>query len=240
MIVIDGIWSMEGLDRSDTKRIKNHEELTQYINKIGFLPLFKGKITGFSVEEITGKDSWWNGNPLEDPWAWREVMSAEGKVCYGKLYSGKAGFVSKEWYPVFASYRRDGYDFDSRYEEGLASNKSKRIMDLFSQYEQLPSYEIKSMAGFGKNGEKGFEGAISTLQMQTYLTVRGFQKRHNKKNEVYGWSVAQYSLAETIIGEDFLRSAYDTPAKEAKEKIIKHLMSKLPHASYDQVAAFIK
>ena len=41
MITIDGKWTMEGLDRSDSRRIKTIDELKKYIRNIGFLPFFK-------------------------------------------------------------------------------------------------------------------------------------------------------------------------------------------------------
>ena len=121
MITIDGKWTMEGLDRSDSRRIKTIDELKKYIRNIGFLPFFKGGIEGFSLEELTASDSWWSGDVTEDPWIWRELIAGEGEIAYGKLFRGKAGFISREWFPIFAVYRRDGYDFDSRYEDGLAS-----------------------------------------------------------------------------------------------------------------------
>ena len=36
-----------------------------------------------------------------------------GKVAYGKFFDKKAGFISLEWLPYFANYRRSGYDFDA-------------------------------------------------------------------------------------------------------------------------------
>ena len=46
-----------------------------------------------------------------------------GVVAYGKLFAKKAGLVSREWYPGLANYRRNGYDSDARYEDGLASHR---------------------------------------------------------------------------------------------------------------------
>jgi hypothetical protein len=177
---------------------------------------------------------------LEDPWSWRETIAGEGKVAYGKLFLNRAGFVSKEWYPVFAAFRRDGYDFDSRYEDGLASYRAKRIMDILTEYEALPSYEIKSKAGFGKDGEKGFEGVMTSLQMQTYITVRYFKRKENKKGEEYGWPVSVYSVSERLFGEDHIRSAYHLSTKEAKEKIVNHLLKRFPKASYTDIAKCIQ
>lgn len=241
MITVDGVWTLEGLDRTDKNRMISRKDLTDYINEIGFLPLFRtSNIKGFSVEEITAKDSWWGANRGEDPWIWREEIAAEGEVAYGKFFSNKAGFVSKAWYPIFASFRRDGYDFDSRYEDGHASRKAKMIMDILEEYDTLPSYELKSMAGFCKGGEKGFETVMAALQMQTYLSVRGFQRRRSKKNEEYGWSVASYSCSERIFGEEHVRAAYHLSAEDAKEKIISHMQDKFPEASYQEIALSIR
>lgn len=96
MITIDGKWIMEGLSRSDSRRIKTSQELVDYVNEVGFLPLFKNSVKGFSVEEMTASDSWWAGVPGEDPWEWREVIAAEGNLAYGKLFGNRAGYISKE------------------------------------------------------------------------------------------------------------------------------------------------
>jgi hypothetical protein len=240
MIVIDGKWVMEGLDRRDPGRIKTCDELSGYIDEIGFLPFFKNSIEGFSVEEITAADSWWCGRPEEDPWEWREVIAGEGRIAYGKLYCGRAGFVSREWYPYLAAYRRGGYDFDARYEDGLASRRTKLIIDVLERQEMLLSNDIKSAAGFGRGGEKGFEGAMSNLQMLTYITVRGFQKRSNRKNEEYGWPVALYSLSEKLFGEEHVRSAYQLSAREAKDKIVARIKSRFPEAQVSEIEKVIR
>jgi len=240
MITIDDKWVMEGLDRSDPRRIKTSTELSDFINDIGFLPLFKNNVAGFSVEELTAADAWWAGNPEEDPWGWREVIAAEGRIAYGKLYGNKAGFVSKEWYPYLASYRRNGYDFDSRYEDGLASYRAKKIMNVLEIKEELLSNELKTAAGFGKEGEKGYESTITALQMQTYITVIGFRKRSNKKQEEYGWPVAVISTSERLFGQDYVRSAYHMKAKEAKDKIVNHLKTKFSDAAIADIEKVIR
>lgn len=240
MISIDGKWIMEGLDRNDERRIKSSKELSDYIDRVGFLPFFKSNIEGFSVEELTAGDSWWSGNPAEDPWQWREVIACEGRIAYGKLFSGKAGFISRQWYPVFACYRRDGYDFDSRYEDGLASRKQKKLMDILEQSEGIPSYELKKYAGFSREGEKGFEGSMAALQMQTYVIVCGFHRKRNKKNEEYGWAVADYMLSEKLFGREHVRSAYSLGAGKAKEKLIEHLLSMFPSVSAEAAKKLIK
>ncbi len=240
MLTLDGKWIPEGLDKNDPRRIKTSDELSKLIDEIGFLPLFKNSVPGFSVEERTGSDSWWSGNPKEDPWAWREVIAGEGHIAYGKLFDHRAGFISKEWYPIFASYRRDGYDFDSRYEDGLASYRAKKIMEVMNLCEILPSNELKVAAGFGKGGVKGFESILTQLQMQTYLTVRSFRRRSNKRNEEYGWPVANYCISEKLFGEEYVRSAYHLSPEEAKQRILLKVKEYLPKADLSETEKIIR
>ena len=154
-------WVMHGLNADDPNCIKNVEQLQEYIEKIGFLPLFRNEIPGFSVEEHTAADSWWSEDPESDPWEWRKIIAGNGRIAYGKFFDKKAGFISRGWLPAFANYRRDGYDFDARWDDELASIRSKKIMDLFAEENadrELYSFEVKRQAGFGSSGEKNFEG----------------------------------------------------------------------------------
>ena len=105
---------MNGLDADDPDRIKSSEELLEVIDRVGFMPLFENEVPGFSVENMTATSDWWCGDESVDPWEWRIILARTGKVAYGKFFGKKAGFVSKKWFPRFANYRRDGYDFDSR------------------------------------------------------------------------------------------------------------------------------
>ena len=68
------------------------------------------------------------------------------------------------------------------------------------------------------SGEKGFDGVITALQMQTYLCVRDFRQRKNKKGEAYGWPVAVYCTPEHLWGRDHVTSAYTESAASSGEK----------------------
>ena len=156
-----GTWVIHGVSEDDPECIHTVEEAIAYINEIGFLPLFKNDIPGFSLEERTVPEYWWSGDPEHDPWEWRETIARSGQTAYGKFFDRKAGFISREWFPYFANYRRDGYDFDALWEDEKASMRQKKIMDLFAEENadaELYSFEVKQNAGFGKEGEKNFEG----------------------------------------------------------------------------------
>ena len=117
MAIESGEWIMRGMDWDNPARIQSWEELICWVDEIGFLPLFQNEIGGFSVEENTSDLYWWTGDPEQDPWEWRALIARSGQVAYGKFFGKRAGFISKAWFPHFANWRRDGYDFDSRWED---------------------------------------------------------------------------------------------------------------------------
>ena len=222
-------------------RLKSAADLERLVDDAGFVPLFDGSVRGFSVYSLTDSFRWWTGDERTDPWQWRIAIAAKGNAAYGKLLEKKAAFVSRELYPLFANARRDGYDFDARYEDRKAKSKEKRIMDIFSGTKKiLPSNEIKALAGFGSGGEVGFEGALSALEMQTYLTVRGMACRRSKAGEEYGWPVALVSTSEALFGAKHVRSRYREEPDASREKLVEQLIKLFPGMVRAQAVKFLR
>ena len=230
---------MRGLDWDDPSRVQTWEDLIDLINEVGFLPLFKNEVDGFSVEENTGYLYWWTGDEEQDPWEWRCLMARSGKVAYGKFFGKKAGFISKAWFPHFANWRRDGYDFDSRWDEELASIRCKRVMDQFENRPELFSFELKRLAGFGKEGEKNFDGTVTDLQMQSYLLIRDFRRRINKKGLEYGWPISVYSTLETLWGYEHISSAYLIDPAASKAMVYQQVLKNFPEAQPTELDAVL-
>ncbi len=228
-------WVMHGMDWDDPRRIKTYRELISLINETGFLPLFKNEIEGFSAEEYVSPLYWWTGDREQDPWQWREIIAGTGEVAYGKFFGRKAGFISMEWLPVFVNFRRDGYDFDARWDDGLANIRHKRIMDCFEKdsddrIKEYMGLQLKQFAGFGKDGYKNFDGIMTELQMQTYLTIKEFQRKRNKKGQEYGMSVCVYCRPEDLWGYDVVTDSYNEEPLASKEKIYSRLKELYPDA----------
>ncbi|MEK3672386.1 MULTISPECIES: AlkZ-related protein [unclassified Paenibacillus] len=220
--------------------IKNARELADLVREIGFLPLFRCEIDGFSLQECTPA-GYWFVKDVEGPWEWREEVAAGGEIAYAKLFNKKAGFISKAWYPDFANYRRDGYDFDARYDDGLASMPSKQIMDVLMEHsEGLLSNELKQLAGFGKNGAKGFDTAMTHLQMQTYITASRFEYKQDKEGRPYGWGVGRYAMSEHVYGEEWVTSRYADKPAESKSRIAEHVAKLFPDAGMKEIEKVIK
>jgi len=239
---------MNGSKRGDKLRVQTAEELVELINKVGFLPLFSNEIKGFSVEEHVSAGSWWTGDINTDPWEWRETIFRGKQVAYGKFFGRKAGYISKEWLPYFANYRRDGYDFDARYQDGLANRRQKLIMDFYMgedangdivwKKDEILSTDLKKLAGFGKGGEKNYPGIITDLQMMMYLVITDFRRRVNKRGEPYGMSVSIMFPPETVWGYDTVTSAYSEAPGESYERIVSRLRELFPDADDDGETAY--
>ncbi len=235
MALEDGMWIMQGPDWDDPGRIRTWQELITYIDEVGFLPLFANEVPGFSVEEHVSPDSWWTGIEEEDPWEWRVLIARSGRAAYGKFFEGKSGFVSLKWFPIFANYRRDGYDFDARFEDELASNRQKKIMDRFEEQAEWIGMTLRKAAGFGRGGEKNFSGIVSTLQMETYLVIKDFRRKVNKRGGEYGMPVSVYVKPEDLWGRDMVTAAYKEDPAVSGQKIRDQLAKNWPQITEKQL-----
>ncbi len=235
----NGSFTMKCTSWDDPARLRDWHDLVSAVDRMGFLPLFANRINGFSVEEMTARRFWWSDEREQDPWLWRESASASGEVVYGKFFAGKSGFVSLEWFPVYANYRRDGYDFDARWDDSLATVREKKIMDRFADRPNWIGAELKNAAGFGKNGEKNFSGVLNGLQMQTYLVISGFRRKVSRRGAEYGMPVSVYTMPETVWGYEKVTSAYGESASESAQKIYAHIGTLFPSAKKEDIASVL-
>lgn len=235
METINGEWYLKGCARDDPARLRSAEDAAALIQRLGFLPLFSNEVHGFSVEEHSLAADWWTDDPARDPWAWRQILARRPDVIYGKFFDRRAGFVSASWFPCFANYRRNGYDFDSLIDEGLAPHRAQKLMQPFltdgaPNDAALHSFALKALAGFGKGGEKNFEGVLTDLEMQSYLIIGDFRQRVNKRGEAYGWHIAVIETPEAKLGYETIAAAYRESPRSSLERIAAHLRSAFPQA----------
>ncbi len=239
MALENGEWIMRGVSWDDPGRIRTWEELIGYIDEVGFLPLFANDVPGFSLEEHVSPDYWWTGITEEDPWEWRVLIARSGKAAYGKFFEQKSGFISLRWFPVLANYRRDGYDFDARWEDELAKNREKKIMDRFEEQPEWIGMNLRRAAGFGKGGEKNFSGIISALQMETYLVIKDFRYKINRWGGAYGMPVSVYTKPEDLWGYDQVTAAYKEDPAVSGQRVRKQLLKYWPEMTEKQLAKII-
>ena len=116
----------------DDFKIDSKEDLIWAVNELGFLPFFENEIEGFSIEEHMAPGHWYDdpGDGFWDAWEWKGPVIQTTKCAYGKFIRGKAAYISSKWFADFSNYRRDGYDFDARFEDGLASFDDCDLFEL--------------------------------------------------------------------------------------------------------------
>lgn len=223
----------------NTAKITEPKELIDRVLEWGFLPFFQNEIEGFSLEECCPSELWF-AEDVDGPWEWKGPVARSGKCVYGKFFNGKAGFISLEWLPDFANYRRNGYDFDARYEDGLASYKDKGIYDTLVSKESILSNELKKLCNYQKGGNKGFDTVVTRLQMQTYVCIGNFEYMLDKQGNPYGWGVARYTTPEALFGYELVTSAYKKDPIHSRERILSALQKLLPSEKEEKLQKLIK
>ncbi len=213
--------------------LRSPEDVRETVGRLGFLSFFRNEIPGYSIEEHTPPALWFTEVP--GPWEWKGELARDKDLVYGKFFRGRAGFISRDWFPAFANYRRDGYDFDARFDEGLASLRDKSLYAVAAERGSLSSKELKVLAGYGKGGEKGFDGRVTRLQMQTYLLISDFVYALDRYGREYGWGIACYATPEHRFGEDWLAEAYREDPARSRERVYAHLLGLFPEASEKQL-----
>lgn len=236
-------------------QLYNYEALEALVLKLGFLPFFKNEIPGFSVEEHTPSKLWFS-DEADGPWEWKGPVAGNGKCAYGKLFGGKAGFVSMDWFPELVNYRRHTYPLNG----DNTQSKTKLIYDTVVEHNSLLSKEIKALCGYKKQRSKrfepveawesktvkevsakgeGFDTVMTRLQMGTWLVVADFEYQYNKQLQPYGWGIARYTTPEALFDESVVYACNNHSPEESKQRLSEYLSNLLPEATQSQILRLI-
>ena len=128
---------------------------------------------------------------------------------------------------------------DVLYEDGKLNSRCRRILDVLELNEDaeglgLLTCEIKRRAAV----EKGFEGALTDLQMKGFLLMSGFRQRRNRLGEPYGWHVAELMTPETKWGYDFVNGCNEKPDRSL-ERILEQVRKHFPGAEDREIMKVI-
>lgn len=221
--------------------INSKADLIGAIEEYGFLPFFCNSIEGFSIEEHVTWDCWYDSATGSWPvWEWKGPVIRETGCAYGKFFEKKACYISSEWFYDFANYRRDGYDFDARYDDGLAPLKDKQLYDLIEANAPILSKELKALGNYRKGGVKGFDTMITRLQAQCYVLISDFVYMTDRHGRRYGWGVAEYATPESFMGERFTENVYRRTPEESYARIFAHFAKLFPDTDELTIRKFLK
>ena len=211
-------------------------EMIDYIQEVGLLPLLNSGIPGYSAEDIVSEecryvvfpDGGWDW-PL---WKWKGQIVAEGNCVYGKFFAGKAGFVSREWWPDLYNYRR------SKSQEPEEGTIEDAILQTLHENGSMITRELRAACGFtGKNMRSKFDGYITRLQGACRIVTEDFIYPTDKHGREYGWGWALLSLPEQLLGREACRC--DRTPEESYARLHDHLRALLPQATERQIEKMI-
>ena len=218
------------------REIYNSAQLMEAIQEMGFLPLLDSGIRGYSAEEMVADDCRYVMLPDDGwdwpLWKWKGPIITEDNCVYGKFFAGKAGFVSREWWPDFCNYRR--------HQHLVPTEGSIEETVLFTLQEQGPLITRELRAACGFNGPKmrsRFDGYVTRLQMACRVITEDFVYPTDKHGREYGWGWALLTTPEQLHGRESCQCPR-TP-EESFERLFAHFKTILPNASDKQIFKLI-
>ncbi len=226
--------------------VRTKQDLIAAVREYGILPYFATSIPGFSLEEHCSPWVLFNDTE-ENTWEWKGPVIRETGCAYGKFFEKKAAYVRRDLFLDLANYRRDGYDFDARYDDGLAKFQDKQLYDLIDENAPVLSKVLRRSGGYAYSGrwqktegKKGFDTTVTRLQEQCYVIISDFVYTTDKKGNRRGWGVAEYSTPEKFMGEAFSEQVYQRSPQESYARLLEHLARLFPRAAEKDLKRFLK
>ena len=202
-------------------------ELTAFIDEIGFLPLLRMGVAGWSAEELADEDCQYTLLPdggWEWPlWEWKGAVIQESGCAYGKFFRGKAGFVSREWWPDFCNWRRQVYPFPS------PESVEEAILLTLKENGSLITRDLRALCGFtGPKMRSKFDAYLTRLEMGGYVVTEDFIYPRDRHGRQYGWGWSLLTTPEALFGKNACHPAY-TP-QESRKRLLCQFKKILPNA----------
>lgn len=218
------------------QNISTCHELMAAIDELGFLPLLRSGIAGYSAEEMVDDDCRYvvfdDGGWDWPLWKWKGPIITEGDCVYGKFFAGKAGFVSKQWWPHLYNWRR------SMTPEPADGSIEQIILLTLQEHGSLITRELRAMCGFtGTKMRSRFDSFVTRLQMQCRIITEDFIYPHDRHGHEYGWGWSLLTTPELLLGPEACQC--DCSAQESRDLIIGHMCNILPDASTKQIERLV-
>jgi hypothetical protein len=217
--------------------IYNQIQLTELIQQIGFLPLLYSGIRGFSAEEVVSddcryvrfSDGGWDW-PL---WKWKGPIVTEGGCVYGKFFAGKAGFISREWWPDFCNYRR------SQHPAPEAGSIEEAILSTLQEHGSFIARELRAACGLtGSKMRSRFDSYVTRLQAACRIVTEDFIYPRDKHGHEYGWGWSLLTTPEQLYGKDSCQCPRTPEA--SFERLLAHFKHILPGASEREILRMLR
>ena len=220
--------------------IRSFEDFVKRLREVGFTTAGGRAVGGICLSGEFGESVAWHTGEETDPWRWRiRVLTDCEGIAYAKLFSGGAGYLTREWYPAFLSVRRGGMGFRDFYEDGLLPAMCRRVYEALSE-SALAYHEIKRAIGFRRDEEGALQAALARLQGLMFVTIRGETHRWNRYGEPYGWAINVFDTTERFYGDAAFSEADALDPDEAYGRIAARVREYNPDTSDIDIRKFIR
>jgi len=218
------------------RNIHNCAQLIELVDEIGFLPLLRVGVSGWSAEEQVAPEC--NYTPLPDGgwdwplWQWKgEVIQASG-CAYGKLLLGKAAFVSKAQWPHFCHWRRSKYPIADGSVEAM-------ILSVLREQGSMTTRDLRVACGFvGPKMRGRFDTFLTRLERSCHVVAGDFVYSHDRHGRPYGWGQSLLATPESLFGR---AACHPACSPQESYSIIERQMSRLfPDAGPEGVAMMLR
>lgn len=180
-------------------RLESAESMVAAIRELGIVPFFKSPVPGYSIQEMTTPDHWFDSSDDLGPWDWKIEAVQSGDIAYGKfLNGGKAGFATLEWYAHLLNWRRslDKYRPDAN---------ELRILDVLRQSGDIGSKEIRQLLGVKKGPA---DNVVAKMSQKTLLLVGDIRRVYKGPTLSYqGWQTCSFCTPEALFGGEIAGEA---------------------------------
>ena len=212
-------------------------ELIELVRRVGFLPLLECGIEGFSADEAVADDCRYvtfpEGGWDWPMWKWKGPVVTEGGFAYGKFFAGKAGFVSREWWPDLCNYRRTANP------EPEDDSVEAVILTTLRAEGPLVTRHLRAACGFTEPKMRSrFDAYVTRLEMACRIVTQDFVYPRDRHGREYGWGWSLLATPEQLYGAEACRT--ERSPDQSLARILTHLAGLLPHATEAQLRRIIQ
>jgi hypothetical protein len=219
------------------QEVHNCPQLISLIKDIGFLPLLNNGIAGYSAEEIVDADCRYIALPEGgwdwQLWKWKGPIVRDGDVVYGKFFGGKAGFVSREWWPDFCNYRRSAYPLPPE------NSIDDVILQTLKANDSMITRDLRRACGLSEaNMRSFFDCRVTRLQIACRMVTEDFVYPEDRHGRPFGWGWSLLTTPEKLYGVDACHC--DRSPEESFKRIFSHLKDICPYAQDKAILKILK
>ena len=226
-------------------RVTSAEAMLETIQELGIVPFFENAIPGYSIEEMTPPQNWFDTqeNLFFTPWDWKIPCVQSGEIAYGKfLLGGKAAFATVEWYRELRNYRQSL----PKYQPDAAQ---QQVLSFLQENGSIGIKEVRGLLGI-KKGQA--DALITRLMMQCRVLTGDITRVYRGPDLHYnGWQFSSFCTPEALfdttavpffagfeVARDLSLTVNHSPA-ESYQRLSAHIQRLFPAATEAQIARLL-